>query len=85
MYFASILVMVAMSGRVEVDSQMREPTINCILRVRFSCVIVSSGCWVCCSDEISFVRSLIVGTAESELEMGASVDVLILSTGRPLR
>ena len=32
-YFASMFVIVAMSGRVEVASHMRDPMIDCILRV----------------------------------------------------
>ena len=36
-YLVSMLVMVDMSGRVEVDSQVSNPTMYCILRVRASC------------------------------------------------
>ena len=78
-------MIVAMSGRVEVDSQIREPTINCIFRVRFSCVIVLSGYWVFMSNEISLVRSFIVRTAKSGLEVGVSRKDVILLTGKPLR
>ncbi len=36
-YLASMLVMVDMSGQVEVDSQVSDPTMYCIFWVRASC------------------------------------------------
>ena len=43
MYLASMFVTVAMSGRVDVESHVRDPIINCILRIKASCVWGSMG------------------------------------------
>ena len=40
-YFASMLVIVAISGCVDMDNHVNDPTINCILALSFCCIVSS--------------------------------------------
>ena len=78
-YFARMFVMVAMSGLVEVESHVREPMMDCILRVSLGVRAGSNGSWLILSTgrplRYGVGGHVTAGPLKSSDEMRVSVNV----------